>query len=360
MSEQTKRYDYIDAAKGIGMFAIIWGHICTYGFSNDFVYAFHIPLFFFLSGLTYKRTKFPTFSSFALHRAKTLLLPYVIFSVLTWALWATYNLILHNPINLWWPLFQTLVAQGSGKFLIHNTALWFLPCLYAIEAIYYYIDKLPVLWNALVCIICALIGVWMINGAFSHILRLLPWSLESAFAALIFYCVGNIITKYYTFTQIEEDIVSRKWISIATILILTPILAISSYRNGHMSLGSDLLGNSPILSYFNAFIGIIIIFLSSIWLCNIKRNNLCWNWIINFILFFGKNSLNIMATHNPIKGIIFVGLAGILHKSVSFTENNYACCILVLIITCVICSFVAILINKQKQIDRQCIKKWKH
>ena len=43
-----RRIDYIDIAKGLGMMTIIWGHIMYAGISNAIVYAFHIPLFFFL------------------------------------------------------------------------------------------------------------------------------------------------------------------------------------------------------------------------------------------------------------------------------------------------------------------------
>ena len=38
-----KRLDYNDLAKAFGMLAIIWGHIRLTGWSNAFVYAWHIP-----------------------------------------------------------------------------------------------------------------------------------------------------------------------------------------------------------------------------------------------------------------------------------------------------------------------------
>jgi fucose 4-O-acetylase-like acetyltransferase len=50
------RFDYIDIAKAIGMLTIMWGHIAT-GNSVSFVYAFHIPLFFFLSGMVFVDNK---------------------------------------------------------------------------------------------------------------------------------------------------------------------------------------------------------------------------------------------------------------------------------------------------------------
>ena len=360
MAQQNNRVAYLDMLKCLGMFIVVQGHIHThYGWFSLPLHSYVIPLYFLLSGLTFRRTKFPTFGAFALHRAKSLLLPYAMFSVLTWAFWAIYNTVLHNPVDLWWPLFQTLVAQGSGKFLIHNVPLWFIPCLFVIEAFYYYIDQLPVQWNVLTCIACAFIGVWMINGSYSDFFKLLPWSIESAFAAIIFYCVGNVLTKYYSLKQIEETIIEKKWLAIATILVLTPILVVSSYWNGHISLGSDLLGRSPVLFYVNAFIGIITVFLFSVLICGIKWDCKLWKWIMDFHLFFGRNSFYIMATHVPLKGVIMVAVAALIHKSVYFVGNDYICCAFVFAATCAICSVLAIYIGNLKQIDHQRIENWK-
>ena len=48
--ENANRINYVDTAKGLGMLMVVWGHIMLAGFLYDFVYAVHIPLFFFLGG----------------------------------------------------------------------------------------------------------------------------------------------------------------------------------------------------------------------------------------------------------------------------------------------------------------------
>ena len=53
-----KRLDYNDLAKSLGMLTILWGHIRLTGWSNEFVYAWHIPLFFFLSGMVFNKNKY--------------------------------------------------------------------------------------------------------------------------------------------------------------------------------------------------------------------------------------------------------------------------------------------------------------
>ncbi len=44
-----KRIEWVDIARGIGIILVILGHIGI-GKVGKFIYSFHIPLFFFLSG----------------------------------------------------------------------------------------------------------------------------------------------------------------------------------------------------------------------------------------------------------------------------------------------------------------------
>ena len=194
---QKKRVDYLDMLKCLGMFIVVSGHIHPYyGWFSLAVHCFVIPLYFFLSGMTFKRNKFPSLWEFIKHRAKTLLLPYLMFSLVTWAFWAVFNVAYHNQVNLWAPLLQTFIAQGSGGFLVHNVPLWFLPCLFVIEVLYYMIDKLPEWANITVCILLSGLGACMISwwrGPFI----LLPWSIESAFVSILFYGAGNWLVKQW-------------------------------------------------------------------------------------------------------------------------------------------------------------------
>ena len=60
-----KRIEWIDMAKGIGIILVIMGHISFRPESlNVWLCSFHMPLFFFLSGLTYNSTKYSEFKLF--------------------------------------------------------------------------------------------------------------------------------------------------------------------------------------------------------------------------------------------------------------------------------------------------------
>ena len=52
-----KRIGYIDIAKGLGILIIVLAHNDLAGYHptlHKFIYSFHIPLFFFLSGMFFR------------------------------------------------------------------------------------------------------------------------------------------------------------------------------------------------------------------------------------------------------------------------------------------------------------------
>lgn len=49
-----ERIKWVDTAKAIGIAAIVLGHTVGESPLKTYVYSFHIPLFFFLSGATFR------------------------------------------------------------------------------------------------------------------------------------------------------------------------------------------------------------------------------------------------------------------------------------------------------------------
>ena len=70
-----KRVAWIDVARGIGILGVVFGHAVGNVFHSA-LYAFHIPLFFLLSGFVYRASG--TVEGYALHRARQLLVPYLL------------------------------------------------------------------------------------------------------------------------------------------------------------------------------------------------------------------------------------------------------------------------------------------
>ena len=77
MSTQTadnnKRLDNLDVAKGIGILLVIFGH-CQLGWIgsvHSLIYSFHMPLFFFISGVCFSNKY--TFSTLAVKRFRQMI-----------------------------------------------------------------------------------------------------------------------------------------------------------------------------------------------------------------------------------------------------------------------------------------------
>lgn len=88
-SKPHDRIHWIDVAKGLGIVLVTFGHIRNgagqsvwlpaLDKSIDVIYLFHMPFFFFLGGLTFSSRK--PFLDFLKSKAKTLLIPYYVFSL---------------------------------------------------------------------------------------------------------------------------------------------------------------------------------------------------------------------------------------------------------------------------------------
>ena len=89
---KTARITWIDTAKFIGIFCIYLGHFGnSAGRSYPFVFIFHVPLFFFLSGyLEYifctKKNSTKPFITYTVKCIKKILLPMYLFSIASLAL----------------------------------------------------------------------------------------------------------------------------------------------------------------------------------------------------------------------------------------------------------------------------------
>lgn len=125
-----KRLDYLDMAKGVGIFLVVLGHIEYVSESTmRWIYSFHMPLFFVIGGiLAYKKE--PT-GDFALkaqwkRRAKGILVPYASFSLMMLTMRA-FECVLQPERITGRELLRQLVEAVTG-YGIHT--LWFLPAYF--------------------------------------------------------------------------------------------------------------------------------------------------------------------------------------------------------------------------------------
>jgi fucose 4-O-acetylase-like acetyltransferase len=165
-NEANPRLEWVDAARGIGIVLVVLGHTIG-GLENAamvsssggwkslgrFIYAFHMPLFFFLSGLFAERSARASLPRFLDSKLRTVAWPYLVWSIVQTLMqiavgslsnaranWRTLASILYLPTMQFWFLYAlfwiqllvaTLVRVGvSLRFvfgvsvLLYATSQW--------------------------------------------------------------------------------------------------------------------------------------------------------------------------------------------------------------------------------------------
>lgn len=305
MPQANSRIRWLDLAKGLGILSVMWGHIMLGGWTHDMIYAFHMPAFFFLSGMVFRRERYKNFGAYALHRGRKLLLPYLFWSVVTWGWWVLdLRLRAQKPpkAGIWAPLLQTLLAQGSAKYLIHNVALWFVPCLVLVCLIYWWISRLPD-WAVLLCCL----GFWvlgrlmMLPNPITDFTKL-PWNMDVAFCALPYYALGNLLTRRLPPDRLartlQEDRLSwwTVWVACFFLLLL------GTFYNGTASLAQSEFGESYLTFQIVALFGTASLLIFSALADGWSKNGLpkAADRCLNALAWFGSRSLDIMMIHIPI------------------------------------------------------------
>src|SRR5690606_3359028 len=131
------RLVWIDALKGLGMIAVIAGHVWTSGAVRDAIYAVHMPLFFPLSG--YTASAMPWLRCLP-PLACGLLLPFISFTVLLLgADFLIEGLRGMRPIFPNWRAGVEAILFATATLRGPFTIFWFIPCLLGARLV----------WNAL-------------------------------------------------------------------------------------------------------------------------------------------------------------------------------------------------------------------
>ena len=125
------RLIWIDVAKTVGIFLIVFSHIVQSGFAESFLWTFHVPLFFFISGYL---TKPRGDREFVTGVTRRLVLPYIYIYVVTVlvAAVARSDYDLHSILRA---LAGLIYGTHSYPWFV-NDALWFLPSLITVEFLY--------------------------------------------------------------------------------------------------------------------------------------------------------------------------------------------------------------------------------
>lgn len=180
----TQRQTWIDVLKGIGILAVVVGHISFNRNLVGLIQMFHMPLFFLAGGWLHD-VRAPQ-RAFALSKARSLLRPYVCFLLILWPL----EMLMSAPPGSAFTWEHLALPMLFGGRMLNGAAgpLWFLTCYFLTQQLAHFLlrHSAPGVWAVAGALLlgAAYLGAWQFGG------WMLPWSAEVVLFAAPLYLIG--------------------------------------------------------------------------------------------------------------------------------------------------------------------------
>lgn len=317
------RIQWIDAAKCIGILMVAFGHNWLHSKFCYYFYAFHMPLFFILAGITFSTKS--DFKTFIRKKSKTLLLPYAFFAI---CIIAFYGLLksTHEGGYNWGGELKAFILQKR------HTLLWFLSVLFFSEIFTYLILRLIKSNKALVLISIAII-LLIIHFLLNHYgFNNFIWNLDMVPLASSFIIIGVLYRRHNHKILLENNL----WYVGSLLVFSIVIITYNYYHSGEMvDLPGNSFGNYPLfVSGALAATYFLILVLKKVSLPQ---------WMI----YIGVYSIIFYGFHRFIIELIFISYGKL---GISFDKDNWSGVILSIfnvLITIAALYPISIFINKK-------------
>lgn len=241
---------------------MIIGHIpyCPNGL-KIWLYSFHMPLFFFLAGITFNNSKYKILSTFIRSKVKGILIPYFIFAFCAWlysclAEGITFirSGVFHYEVLIG-KLLSTFVQVRSYE---NSVGIWFLPCIFITFIFLYFIRKICKGNRTYSCILAG--GGLIVGYIYSiYMKKTLPWGIEAALIATFFMMMGNVGKEIW---YEKNTLRTRTKVDVIVIisLCINIVFTVLNFKNinRHVDMWSNTYGNL-IWFLLAAFSGIIFV-----------------------------------------------------------------------------------------------------
>ena len=292
---------WLDVLKGIGIVLVTIGHIYSNRTVFNWLYSFHMPLFFLAAGWVYKEK--PVLTDIK-RRIQTIVVPYFSFGLLVLIYWQVIERRFRDSDM---SFMDSLFGLFSGCYdnLDFDVHLWFLPCFFATVVLFNILANLG--GKKIAYIVAALMSLIYVALPMPE----LPWGINRVFKYIGFYAVGVFLTGR------ETKIVDRK---IRTGVVAVVLLILNFFLSYH-NLATGIMW------LVTALIGVLALILIS-QLINQNR----------VLQYLGRISLVILCIHGPVYRIVVKIVSIPLHMGTDAVRENFLLAMIVVAVTMLICS----------------------
>lgn len=294
IKKEKLRLDYLDFAKGIAIFLVIWGH--TTGNLDTppyrvLLYSFHMPLFFLVSGVVISRHRHEYdkkhWTNFLVKNTMTLLVPYFI----------------------WGAIYSNFTYENFGKLFYGSwqiineaetlSSIWFLLCLFAARAMAEFVLMISWkfkmierhLFSLIIAVLSFAIGLLLPKISIGY-----PLCFDVAFVALGFILLGYA-TKDLLLKLTEKSILVHILLTVAFAGFLLLGQITQHNKDFVMLMCKSEYGN--ILPFFLSSIGGTGMVLSVSMLLSKFFANRDKNILKKYMVWVGMNTIGIFLLHKP-------------------------------------------------------------
>lgn len=285
MKEKKKRIAFLDIYRGIGIVIMIAGHI---GFGERFDYwlhAFHMPMWFIISGYFYREPE--RITGYVCKKAKQLLIPYFAFGGGYYVLW----LILKRDAPILEPIRHILFFNHTG--LPISGVLWFLTCLFLMDLFFLIIKKF---FEKDIAVLMTALAIALLGITFNVIIGIrLPWSADTAMINIPFYCIGYLLRKKGTNKYIYRVLHLVPIYTFAILLTGSYLI----FKNGYVNLRTAHYGSCG-LFYLNAIIMVVGLWNFSQILFDLSTSSKVFKILANELMYIGSHSISYLCTNQVV------------------------------------------------------------
>ena len=246
LKQTARRIPWVDILRGFLMFFVIYAHTTTNQDINNYIYSFHMPAFFVVSGMTFAFNKERSILPYLKKKVLALVVPYFLLNLYVSPIWYWTTQFGAEPSQKLWQLaVGVLLSNKATGFRMASNTTWFICCLFLADLFFFLI------WRKCRSDVAVVIGCLLVTGtAYACGILAKPgggiWHVETAFTAMIFIMGGYLFLKY---NDRIEAFLGRigKVKTVLLILLLFAIGFMFFFWNGRVSMIADSYQN---LGYF--------------------------------------------------------------------------------------------------------------
>ena len=358
---KSERMHYVDIAKAIGIYFVILGHLVIFNYKEfRFIFAFHMPLFFMLSGIILwkKRDQNDSLKQFLKRIIKHYLFPYFLALLLSFL--QCYLLpIGSRNLEIMFSA-DNIKNWYEGYFIFsYFSSSWFLLCMFWAQLFFFLLRKIKRKTNSVVYVL-----IWITWGAvaifakdiFSPIpyFNRMPLLIDTSFMATVFIGIGFLFQKGvdYFFSDrndiqfiknIREHLESSFFLRMIVgglVAVLCGILVYFVSCKGQTYVNMlDLEYAKPFRYLLGGFIGSVMVICLAVALENVA-----------VLRFIGQNTLVILLVHEVIYSVVIslINRFWNLRLNAMGMRFDYIC-FLISIITMFLSVCISMLVNAIKK-----------